>query len=395
MKSAKLAAKRAKVLSYEAGMAPPPDPIKISQPRAPRDSKQVRRLAAHLRQQQAQESSATKEKANDAKKEEDKAGSKPGGGGRGLKDEEERLAFDLWNNPGPLPKQLEANERIEADWVEPAITKPVKPPKGLLERQRVLKTRAVGLATPGHSYRPTYQDHQDLLGGVLAKKLKRQEENRRINRIVRPLKKGLKRKRSNMDDYTAGLEDILGIKKKKASVQGGTDEKEEEEEEEEERSDSRPVKRKRKAGDSRWSLKLSKAERNKLKKRENRRKTKKYKRLLLKRRRQLEAVPEIVQAIQEAEEKQRANAERKQAAKEEGKIARQFEINRSTPYLLTEELPKNLRSFTVPSKYNPIKEHFINFKKSNRIVSRLPGVHKPKSRRQLVKYYEPVWAKNS
>jgi hypothetical protein len=71
-----------------------------------------------------------------------------------------------------------------------------QPPKGLLERQHPTNVPAVEVAAPGNSYRPTYDDHQDVLGEVLAKRLKRKEEKRKLNRTVRPIQQGLKRKRN-------------------------------------------------------------------------------------------------------------------------------------------------------------------------------------------------------
>jgi hypothetical protein len=84
--------------------------------------------------------------------------------------------------------------QVAYEWVDPAIPKPVKAPKGLLARQHPTNVPAVEVAAPGNSYRPTYEDHQDVLGEVLAKRLKRREEKRKLNRAVRPIKQGLKRK---------------------------------------------------------------------------------------------------------------------------------------------------------------------------------------------------------
>lgn len=273
-------------------------------------------------------------------------------------------------------------------------------PKGLIERQHPTAAAAVEVPAPGNSYRPTYEDHQDVLGEVLAKRLKKRQENRRLNRKVAPIKQGLKRKR-NINEYLEGLEDVLGIEKK-SKVK----------EEPEQGEEPEPV---LPTASSRWSVKISKTERNKLKKREMRRKTKKYKRLVKKRKRELEAIPEILQQIEQEEVEQQEYLERKRQAKEERKkktrsLSRYSFARQPMSYLLTNELPQTLRQLPALPGYNPFKERFVSLQHRNLIEARVPVVYaalfsciapcdrlscnpcRPR-RRYRIKYYEPRSAK--
>lgn len=162
-------------------------------------------------------------------------------------------------------------------------------------------------------------------------------------------------------EYTAGLEDILGIKKPEADDND---------------DDAVSMARRRPIASSRWSIKTSKTERNKLKKRENRRKTKKYKKLLKKRRAELEAIPAIAEEIAEEETEQAAYLERKRAEKadQEGKtrqLSRHAFARQPTPYLLSDELPQTLRQMAPLADYNPLKERFISLQKRNLIEARV------------------------
>lgn len=382
--SAKLAARRAKVLSYEAQLAPGqgPKPVKgVQKGAVPTKSegelKRVEQLAAHLRTLQEDEEARER-----LRRQEEEAALRLALTSVSHRRGADKTAFDVWDaHPEKMAKQMLLERRqVEEEWVDLTIPKPVKPPKGLLERQHPTNVPAVEVAAPGNSYRPTYDDHQDVLGEVLAKRLKRKEEKRKLNRTVRPIQQGLKRKRNSNHEYTAGLEDILGIKKPEADDND---------------DDAVSMARRRPIASSRWSIKTSKTERNKLKKRENRRKTKKYKKLLKKRRAELEAIPAIAEEIAEEETEQAAYLERKRAEKadQEGKtrqLSRHAFARQPTPYLLSDELPQTLRQMAPLADYNPLKERFISLQKRNLIEAR---VRVGANRRYRVKTYVPKSAK--
>jgi len=264
-------------------------------------------------------------------------------------------AYDVWADEAPTPVDLNP-------YLEPVRTRKVQAPSTLkVKPAAAVHLPAVQVAEAGASYNPTMEDHQDLL-----RKAHKVEEDKIAQR--EHINKQLEYRRELLelnDDEVAKADD-------------------EEEEESDAHSDDDEETRKRKE-----NQKKSRTERNRLRKAKETQQDEKRRRQDKELNKELHKLNEIQKTVEELEQEQLENAEKRKARQEEKekaglpRLGKYYVQKAPIEVQLTDELSESLR--TLKPEGNAFRDRFVSLQKRNIIEPRLPVNHK---RRYRLKEYE-------
>eukprot|EP00029_Vermamoeba_vermiformis_P008058 TRINITY_DN3665_c0_g1_i1.p1 TRINITY_DN3665_c0_g1~~TRINITY_DN3665_c0_g1_i1.p1 ORF type:complete len:420 (-),score=154.32 TRINITY_DN3665_c0_g1_i1:44-1303(-) len=275
--------------------------------------------------------------------------------------------FDIWNTADERQvavQKLKRKNPNSTEYLEPVL---LPPPAKKRKIEAPSKLPAVETGSAGASYRPVYEDHQELLAEAVAEVIKQREEEKRVNNILKS-----KQKYRKSEIWVDGERDV---------VEEEEVEEAEKEEEDEEHIAQPFVERK------------SRAERNKEMRKKEMKKIQIRREELEKQRKEFEELPQILEEFKEQDETRKerqkykarikANAEYK--TKKLGPIA--FAAD-PTAVVLTEELPSKLRQ--VQPKVDLLRDRYLSLQKRNIIE---PRIKRFKTRRYPVQVVEK-WSAN-
>jgi nucleolar protein 53 len=273
--------------------------------------------------------------------------------------------FDIWNTADSrvvaVQKLKRKNPSVNTDYLEPILPPPSK--KRKIEAPS--KLPAVDTGTGGASYRPVYEDHQELLAEAVAEVIKQREEEKRVNNILKS-----KQKYRKTEIWVDGERDVPEEEEEKEI------EAEKEEEEDKNQLAQPFVERK------------SRAERNKEMRKKEMKKIQIRREELEKQRKDFEELPNILEDIHEQEEARKERGKYKAKIKENAdyktkKLGPIPFVADPTAVVLTADLPSKLRQ--VQPKVDLLRDRYLSLQKRNIIE---PRIKRFKTRRYPIQVVE-------
>jgi len=267
--------------------------------------------------------------------------------------------YDLW---GQSVNVRALSSGVEREWVEAAIPKQVLPPKWPVEMTSALPAVEI---EAGDSYHPTYEAHQDQLATAVAAELKKQEKEKKWNRMLRGERKNAPRLENvpevdNLDESgcaeeenPAGRESPDGQMKKTHNP---------------------------------YSTKLTQTQRNRMMRRQAQERERAKKLELKAQRRKFEKLPQLIKELNEKELLDMKQQEEKTKRKVESQRVKTKKLGPHRfdegpkPVLLSAELPNNLRSLQPPVSL--FTERFKSLQKRNLLEPRKKVTQKRKYKKK-------------